>query len=273
MGNREVVIVTGASSGIGYATADLLLDNGYTVYCLARSEDKMKPLAEKGGKVIKLDVSDMKAGINTVHHIRNIEGRIDVLVNCAGYAEMGALEDVPIDKVRHNFDVNMFGALNLTQQVLPIMRQQGKGHVVSIGSMSTYSHVYFAACYSASKAALKSYTNELRTEVEDSGIKVTLIEPGIIKTNWPNVASITMKNNTWGSYHKRRELIAMRTILWLYNQSKVSSPNVVAKAVLKTLRSRHPKAHYRVGYLHRTMFLLHFLPARLYDKAIKFLTH
>ena len=185
---NQVVLITGASSGIGKETARLLSQRGYKVYGAARRTDKMKELEQFGVKLLEMDVTDdesMTAGITSI--IKN-EGRIDVLVNNAGYGSYGALEDVPISEAKYQFEVNIFGLARLTQLVLPDMRQQHSGRIINISSIGGRIGEPHGAWYHATKFAVEGLSDSLRMELKEFGIDVVVIQPGAIKTEWAGIA-------------------------------------------------------------------------------------
>ena len=174
---RPVVLLTGASSGIGYDVAPLLVRYGYTVYGAARRVEKIEELASEGVKALSLDVTDEASMEAAVQQIIDAEGRIDVLINNAGYGSYGAIEDVPIDEARRQFEVNLFGLARLTQLVLPHMRAQGRGRILNISSMAGRITMPLGAWYHATKYALEAFSDALRMEAEEFGIDVVIIEP------------------------------------------------------------------------------------------------
>lgn len=187
--NSKVALVTGASSGIGAATALKLKSLGYTVYAAARRVDRMRDLAKAGINVLALDVTDdasMQAGIDS---IISMSGRIDVLVNNAGYGSYGAVEDVSLQEARTQFDVNVFGAVRLIQLALPHMRRNRSGTIVNITSMGGKIHTPLGAWYHGTKFALEAISDCLRMEVQPFGIDVVVVEPGGIKTEWAGIAA------------------------------------------------------------------------------------
>ena len=185
----KVALVTGASSGIGEAVALKLRSHGYTVYGSARRVERMAGLTDRGVRTLAMDVTDeasMQAG---VEQIVAAEGRIDVLVNNAGYGSYGAIEDVPLDEARAQFEVNLFGAARLIQLVLPRMRAQRSGTIVNITSMGGKIHSPLGGWYHATKFALEALSDCLRIEVKPFGIDVVVIEPGGIATEWDAIAA------------------------------------------------------------------------------------
>ena len=185
----KTALVTGASSGIGAATARRLARLGYTVYAAARRTDRMAALKEHGIRTEPADVTDDAALVSLADKIISATGRIDVLVNNAGYGSYGALEDVPIAEARRQFDVNVFGLARLTQLVLPHMRAQHDGYVVNVSSMGGKIWEPLGSWYHATKFAVEGLSDSLRAEVAPFGIKVVIIEPGSIRTEWGDIAA------------------------------------------------------------------------------------
>lgn len=195
---KKVILLTGASSGIGYQTAEDLAGQGHIVYGAARRLDAMEPLKAKGVKPIYLDVTDgdsIKKAVDTI--IKN-EGRIDVLVNNAGYGSYGALEDVSMEEARAQFEVNVFSLAELIQLVLPHMRKQKSGRIINVSSMGGRLTTYFGAWYHATKYAVEALSEALRMETSDFGIDVSIIEPGGIKTDWGFIAADKLEASAKG---------------------------------------------------------------------------
>ncbi len=186
---ERVALVTGASSGIGDATARRLAQSGYTVYAAARRAGRMDALQEQGIRTAALDVTDDASMVALTGKIIAETGRIDVLVNNAGYGSYGALEDVPIAEARRQFDVNIFGMARLTQLVLPHMRGQRDGYIVNISSVGGEMWEPLGSWYHATKFAVEGLSDSLRAEVSCFGIKVVVIEPGAIRTEWAAIAA------------------------------------------------------------------------------------
>jgi len=188
----RVAVITGASSGIGEATAVELARRGFIVYGAARRVDRMAALAGRGVHVIEMDVTDDASLTSGVERVLGEQGRIDVLVNNAGYGSYGALEDVPLDEARRQFEVNVFGLARLTQLVLPKMRDQRWGKIVNLGSMGGKLVFPGGGWYHATKHALEAVSDALRFEVRGFGIDVILLEPGLITTEFGNAAVASM---------------------------------------------------------------------------------
>jgi NAD(P)-dependent dehydrogenase (short-subunit alcohol dehydrogenase family) len=265
----NIVLITGASAGIGYATAELLLKSGFKVYAGARRVEKMKGLEALGGRAIALDVSDEASLKNAVDLIIKEEGRLDVLINNAGYGAHGAAEDVPMAEARRQFDVNVFGLARLTQLALPQMRAQGGGRIVNISSIAGKITTPTGGWYHASKHAVEAYSDALRLEVAQFGIKVIIIEPGPIRTEWDNTAMVNLEKYSGSGVYG--PLVKRITEKFRAGYRKgAPGPEVVADVILKALRSGSPAARYPVPFQASfILFLKWLLPDRLLDWGIR----
>ena len=184
----KTVLVTGASSGIGEATVRRLLADGLSVFAAARRVERMAPLEAAGATLVALDLTDDASMVAAVAAVERAAGRLDVLVNNAGYGSYGALEDVPIEEGRRQFEVNIFGLARLTQLALPMMRAQGSGRIINVSSMGGVMREPFGAWYHATKFALEGLSDSLRVELRPLGIDVVVIQPGVIRTEWSGIA-------------------------------------------------------------------------------------
>ena len=268
---RPVVLLTGASSGIGYNVAPLLVRYGYTVYGAARRVEKIEELASEGVKALSMDVTDEASMEAAVQQIIDAEGRIDVLINNAGYGSYGAIEDVPIDEARRQFEVNLFGLARLTQLVLPHMRARGSGRILNISSMAGRITMPFGSWYHATKYALEAFSDALRMEVEEFGIDVVIIEPGGIKTSWGLIAADHLEESSRnGVYAEQAQRVAANMRKLYSPSSNLSEPKVISKAILRALEARRPKTRYLVGFGAKPSVFLHtVLPDRLFDKVAR----
>ena len=268
---RPVVLLTGASSGIGYDVAPLLVRYGYTVYGAARRVEKIEELASEGVKALSLDVTDEASMEAAVQQVIDAEGRIDVLINNAGYGFYGAIEDVPIDEARRQFEVNLFGLARLTQLVLPHMRAQGRGRILNISSMAGRITMPLGAWYHATKYALEAFSDALRMEVEEFGIDVVIIEPGGIKTPWGLIAVDHLEESSRnGVYAAQAQRVAANMRRLYSPSSNLSEPKVISKTILRALEARRPKTRYLVGFGAKPSVFLHtVLPDRLFDKVAR----
>ena len=246
---EKVVIVTGSSSGIGFETAVLLARNGFMTYATMRNPYKSTRLSELANKekldikITKLDVND-ETGINeTIDRVISESGRIDVLVNNAGYAVFGAFEDTSLDEIREQFETNFFGPVKTIKAVIPIMKKQNGGKIINLSSMVGRFGVPFNSAYVASKFALEGITESIRYELHDYGIKIILVEPGIIKSNF--FQNIKLSNKSTSSYSKllKKRIHGIETML-----KKASRPVIVAEAILNIINSTNTNIRYLVGH-------------------------
>ncbi|MFI6600687.1 oxidoreductase [Nonomuraea sp. NPDC050536] len=264
----KVCLVTGASSGIGLAAALELRRAGHTVYGAARRVPKMERLRAAGGHVMEMDArkdGDLERAIRTVV---DEQGRIDVLVNNAGIGLHGAIEDVPLDQARDQFEVNVFAPARLIQLCLPYMREQRSGTIVNVSSIGGEIALPLGAWYYSSKHALEAYSDSLRQELGPFGIRVVIVQPGIIKTEFENGTAQELRDiSGHGAYARMAEAMAKRAETELGGGSKASDPVVVARAIRQAVDSPRPKARYAVGYLARLLlFLDRYLPDRAFDR-------
>ncbi|MGF1521123.1 MAG: oxidoreductase [Leptolyngbyaceae cyanobacterium] len=252
----KVALVTGASSGIGKAIARQLLKDGWIVYGAARRIEKMADLTAAGAKVLSLDVTDEASMTTAVQTLLNAEGRLDALVNNAGYGSYGALEDVPIEEAKRQFEVNVFGLMRLTQLVLPTMREARSGTIVNISSMGGRIWMPIGGWYHATKHALEVLSDALRVETRPFGIKVVVVQPGAIESEWSGIAAQTLRETSKESAY-RESVEPMARILTHYETA--SSPDVVAKAVSQAVNSRNPKRRYATPMDAKLFVFLHWL--------------
>ena len=269
---KKVALVTGASSGIGEATARQLQRAGFIVYGAARRTDRMSGLAASGVRTLPLDVISETSAGHAVAEIIATEGRIDVLVNNAGYGSYGALEDVPLEEARAQIEVNVFGLARLTQLVLPHMRAQRGGTIVNISSMGGRFATPMGAWYHASKYAVEGLSDALRLEVERFGIDVVLIEPGSIRTDWGTIAAGKLRaTSSDGPYAEQADAMAASLERSSRPGTRMASPaTVIGKAVTQAATARRPRTRYRVGFGARPLiFLNRLLPDRTFDALVK----
>ena len=268
--SHKVALVTGGSSGIGEATALKLQELGYTTYAAARRVERMEHLSATGIRPLAMDVTDEESMQSGIEQILAEEGRIDVLVNAAGYGSYGALEDVPLSEARNQFEVNLFGAARLTQLVLPRMREQRSGTVVNITSMGGKIYTPLGAWYHATKHALEAISDCLRMELKPFGIDVVVIEPGGIRTEWPGIAAQKVRAvSGTGPYAPQGNAVA-DSLSSESTQRRSSPPELIANTIGKAVTARRPKARYAVGYGAKPMIFLHdVLPERAFDAFIR----
>jgi len=267
-----VALVTGASSGIGATTAQRLAALGLTVYAAARRVERLEPLVVDGIRVLAMDVTDEESRRLGIETILAETGRIDVLVNNAGYGSYGAVEDVPANEARAQFDVNLFGAAELIRLVLPAMRAQGSGTIVNISSMGGRLYTPFGGWYHATKYALEALSDCLRMEVAPFGVNVVIIEPGAIRTQWGAIAADRLlASSSGGVYEGRVERTADNLAAGSRTGTLLASPpSVVAEAVVRAVTARRPRTRYPVGVGAKPLlFLRAVLPDRVFDRVIR----
>ena len=262
-----VALVTGASSGIGAATARTLQSLGHVVHGAARRTDRLADLETEGIHPLALDVTDeasLQAGVAAVlEH----SGRIDVLVNNAGYGSYGAIEDVDPAEAQRQFDVNVFGAMRLTQLVLPHMRAQGGGTVVNISSMGGRFHTPLGGWYHATKFALEALSDALRVEVAPFGIDVVVIEPGGIATEWADIAADHLEETSGSGPYADQAAAVAQTLR--RSGDRDSSPQVVADAIAAAVSARRPRTRYAVGFGAKPLIAARrVLPDRAFDALV-----
>ncbi|MEV4788690.1 oxidoreductase [Streptomyces tuirus] len=265
----KTALVTGASSGIGEATALELQSLGYTVYGAARRTDRLHKLADRGVRPLAMDVTDddsMRAGIEK---IVSETGRIDVLVNNAGYGSYGAIEDVPMDEARRQFEVNVFGAMRLAQLALPHMRARRSGTIVNITSMGGKIYTPLGGWYHGTKFALEALSDCLHLEAKPFGIDVVVIEPGGIATEWGSIAADQLeKSSTAGAYARQADAVAS-SLRSEANAKRNSPPQVIADAIGKAVTARRPKTRYATGFGARPLIALRRIVSdRAFDTVI-----
>ena len=266
----QVILLTGASSGIGYDTAKNLAAAGHTVYGAARRLEKLEELRPFGVIPLQLDITDEDSIKKAVETIITEQGRIDVLVNNAGYGSYGAIEDVTLDEARNQFEVNLFGLARLTQLVLPQMRAQRSGRIINVSSMGGRLTTFMGAWYHATKYALEAFSDALRMETSDFGIQVSIIEPGGIKTDWGMIAADKLEESARGGAY---ESIARKTAANMrrhYSSESLSDPAIISKAITHAIEAKKPKTRYLIGFTAKPAVLMHtVLPDRAFDKIIR----
>ncbi len=264
---KKIVLITGATTGIGRETAIHLAKAGYTVYGAGRRENKLKELAAFDVKTLTMDVTDEGSMVQGIQQIIDNEGRIDVLVNNAGFGSYGAVEDVPISDARYQLEVNVFGAARLMQLVLPYMRQQHSGKIVNISSIGGKLAMPFGGWYHASKFALEGLSDSLRNEVRQLGIDVILIEPGGVESEWAEIANDNLiKNSSGTAYGEMAEkfIEGLRQTV-----DKNTKAIVIAKLIEKAITVDKPKARYSAGYMAKPALLSKkLLSDRMFDKVM-----
>jgi NAD(P)-dependent dehydrogenase (short-subunit alcohol dehydrogenase family) len=267
--NSKTALVTGASAGIGEATASRLLAAGFTVFAGARRLDRMAGLAANGATLIKLDLTDDASIVAAIETIKRSVGRLDVLVNNAGYGSYGALEDVPLAEARRQFDVNVFGLARLCQLALPMMRAQKSGKIVNVTSIGGKIWEPLGCWYHATKFAVEGLSDCLRVEVGRLGIDVIIIEPGAIRTEWAGIARDSLLHVSGNGAYAAQATRYARVLAYADESKLASPPEVVAKTIVRAVQARRPKTRYATGGgAHTILFLKRILPDRLFDRLI-----
>jgi NAD(P)-dependent dehydrogenase (short-subunit alcohol dehydrogenase family) len=274
-GPSKAVLITGCSTGIGRATALRLAAGDWTVYATARRLADISALGDAGCRTLELDVTDEQSMRAAVDAVTQAEGAVGVLVNNAGYSQSGAIETVPMDAVRRQFETNVFGLVRLTQLVAPGMRAQGWGKIVNVGSMGGRLSFPGAGHYHATKHALEAISDALRFELRGFGIDVILLEPGLITTEFGEAATASMAdaelsgddpyatfNTTVGAVTKGAYDGPMKLL--------GGGPDRVAKVIERVLKRRHPPARITITPSAKvTIAMRRLTPDRLWDAAMR----
>ena len=249
LGTKEVALVTGSSSGIGYETALLLARNGFDTFATMRNMNKSKEITEVSNRenlplrVVQLDVNDDKSVTDAINNILKEKESIEVVVNNAGYGLMGSVEDSSLDEIKSQFETNFFGAIRVMQRVIPIMRKQRSGTIVNVSSIAGRIGFPMGSAYVSSKFALEGLSESISYELKQFGIKIILIEPGVIKTNF---ALVTPKKavNTNSSYSQLMNKLEENLFSTIANGT---SPKEVASVILRSITEASPEHRYLVG--------------------------
>ena len=246
----KAVLITGCSTGIGRATAERLAAGGRTVYATARRPESIADLEAKGCRTLALDVTDEESMTAAVAHVQQVEGAVGALVNNAGYSQSGAIEDVSMQSVRRQFETNVFGLLRMCQLVLPGMRAQGHGRIVNVSSMGGKLVFPGGGIYHATKHAVEALSDALRFEVRGFGIGVSIIEPGLIKTEFGKAAQTSIDEGTSadGPYASFNQAVGKKTLdAYEGPMARLAAPpDAVARAIERAITSRRPKPRYVV---------------------------
>ncbi|HEX5904500.1 MAG TPA: SDR family oxidoreductase [Candidatus Nitrosocosmicus sp.] len=249
--NKKVAVVTGSSTGIGYETSLILARNGFLTYATMRNLNKgenIKSVATKENlpiRIRQLDVTDDVSVINAIQSISSETGQIDILVNNAGYGLNGAFEDLAMDEIKAQYETNVFGLIRTTQTVLPIMRRQKSGTIVNISSGAGRFGFPTGSAYVSTKFAVEGLSESMSYELEPFGIKVVIVEPGVIRTNFGDgliVAKKSQDPNSPYSQMMQRSAAGFEKMM-----ENASSPDVVAKVVLNAVRDKDPSLRYLAG--------------------------
>ena len=261
----KVILVTGASSGIGKEAAVLLAGAGHKVYGAARRTAQIP----EGVTPLYLDISDEASIDAALETLLREEGRLDVLVNNAGYGYFGALETVPLEEGRKQMDVNLFGMVSLTRRVIPVMRSQGTGRIVNVSSVAGRMCFCFGGWYNISKYAVEAFSDVLRMETKPFGTQVVIIEPGWAQTEWGLIAAAHLRESSAGTIYEDMAEGEASLLAYAFGHLRFPSPMGVAKAVVKASLSRRPRLRYHPGGGGVALLVLRkLLPARVWDSLL-----
>jgi NAD(P)-dependent dehydrogenase (short-subunit alcohol dehydrogenase family) len=247
----RTVLITGCSTGIGRACAERLARAGHTVYATARRPESIEDLRAAGCRTLALDVTDEASMAAAVEVVEKEAGAVGALVNNAGYSQSGAVESLPMDDLRRQFETNVFGLVRMCQLVLPGMRASGDGRIVNMSSMGGNFTFPGAGAYHASKYAVEALSDALRFEVKGFGVDVVIVQPGIIKTGFADAATDAIEHGTpdHGPYERFNHTIAATTQS-AYERGPLAmlggGPETVARTIERAIASRTPKIRYRV---------------------------
>lgn len=269
----KVVLVTGASSGIGEAIAREMLDRGWTVYGAARRTDRLEPMARAGMRPLGLDVTDEASRHRCVQQVLSEAGHLDGLVNNAGYGSYGAVEEVPLDEARRQFEVNLFGLAGMCQEALPSMRARGSGRIVNVSSMGGRIYTPMGGWYHATKHALEGLSDAMRLELRPFGVQVVVVQPGAIESEWVehSISSLERVSGS-GPYADGARAMA-RVMRKAYQPGAAARPESIARLVRRALTARRPRSRY-AGPLDARVFLAarKYLPDALFDRMVDAVT-
>jgi len=264
---KKVVLITGASSGIGLASAKKLLEEGHIVYGSTRKQAAAEELKKLGGHPLRIEMTEEKTMQVAIEQVIQEQGRIDVLFNNAGYGHYGPIEEVPLEEGRKVLEVNLFGLARMTQLVLPHMRKQGHGRIINTSSIGGKMYTPLGGWYHASKHAVEGFSDCLRLELEPLGIDVVIIEPGIIDTGFnERMVGRIKENPDTGAYSKMKAALIKGLEM---NTDPGSPPSVIAELASKAVNAHKPKTRYHGGQLSSlVLFVRRFTTDRFFDKFV-----
>lgn len=266
---RKTALVTGASSGMGKEIARRLIDEGFRVYVAARQVERMNDLAALGARPLKMDITREDEVLAAVAAIQAEVGGVDVLVNNAGFGLYGPVEEVAIDDARYQFEVNVFGAARLTQLLIPAMRERGAGTIVNISSMGGRIYTLLGAWYHATKHALEGWSDCLRLELAPFGIRVVVVEPGLIDTGFGELLSERLLGGAGGGAYAAVRQAVVKSTQQAYGPGRATPPAVIAEVVARAVKSPRPRTRYVAGAYARPMLTIRkWFGDRLFDCMI-----
>lgn len=262
---QKVILITGASQGMGKETAKLLISKGHKVYAVARNIDKMNELEKLGGFPIQMDITNEADIQKVVDIIIQKENKIDVLFNNAGLTLNGAIEDIGIEEARYHFQVNLFGLASLTKKIIPYMRKAQSGTIINTTSVGGKMYSPLGAWYHASKHALEGWSDCLRLELKQFNIKVVILEPGAIESEFGDELESQLTRNSDKSAYSAMA----QSILKSGSTLKRSPRSIIANAVDKIINTSNPKTRYAIGNLAKPLIWMRvYLGDRLFDKLV-----
>lgn len=264
----KVILITGGSAGIGIVTGEKLAKQGHRVYGTSRDINKFNNMEKVGIKPMLLDVTSEESCKKCIENIIEKEGKIDVLINNAGYGFYGPIENVSIDEAKNQLDVNVFGVVRMTKLVIQYMRKQKSGRIINVSSVAGRVTTYLGGWYHASKYAVEALSDSLRMETKRFGIDVSIIEPGAITSNWGTIAMDNLEKSVEGTVYKEEAAKVARIYRKMYRPDNkiISKPELVAKKITRAVNARKPKARYAFGFGAKILIFLHaILPARGFD--------
>jgi NAD(P)-dependent dehydrogenase (short-subunit alcohol dehydrogenase family) len=267
---QRVVLITGASSGIGRATARLFAEQGHITYATARRRETFPELQALACHPLYIDVTDEESMIAAVQEIEAKHGAVDLLVNNAGYSQAGPLEELTLAAIRQQFETNVFGPLRMSQAVLPGMRRKGGGRIINVSSVAGTITMMGTGAYTMSKHAIECFSDVLRYEVKSFGIDVITIQPGGVSTNFTRVEEGLFGQGDQNSpYTKFRENVFKTLHQGASENRLILKPEQVAQVILKAATASRPRKRYRVGLLAKMLLLIHrTLPEPVWDRLV-----
>jgi NAD(P)-dependent dehydrogenase (short-subunit alcohol dehydrogenase family) len=267
--------MSGCSSGIGAATAQLLLHSGYTVYATARHPDSLGSLVEQGARTLALDVTEEASMAAAVAEVEAEAGSVGVLINNAGIGLYSTVEELDLAKLRTLYETNVFGAIRLTQLVLPGMRRTGRGRIVMVSSVAAHVSVPMLSAYTSSKHALAALSDALRVETERFGIETVCVEPSAVRSRFiQNTMGLSEDRPEPASPYQQPSALRRRLLAGLFGVPVVSArPETVAATVLRAVQADHPRIRYRPTLgAYASVLVSRLLPARVRDLAMRAVT-
>lgn len=268
---KKVALVTGASSGIGFIVAQRLIESGYVVYAVARRLELMDELKSQGCNILYLDLMDKKSIEECVLNILKKENKIDILINNAGFGLGGCIENISTEEAKKQFDVNVFGLIKLIQLVLPGMKNQKDGLIVNVSSIAGKFSTPFSGWYHATKYSVEALSDALRLEVSNFGIKVVLVEPGLIQTSWGIIHANNIRKYSDDFYAENAEKVAEYFEKRYSRGKKLSKPEIIANLIIKIINKKNPKPRYSKGKMSFVYLISKkIFPDRFFDFLLKF---